>query len=83
MLKRQMFGRARLALLSHGFVRAPAPGQEWTQRPLKLPEADAGAVASPHCTTSGQELLCGIGFLAMLSGNAGEDQYTIVAHHRW
>ena len=37
MLKRQMFGRARLDLLSRRFVRAPADGQE---------SAPAGALAA-------------------------------------
>src|SRR6266478_5302069 len=40
-------------------------------------------VRAPDCTTSGQELLCGTGFLAMLSGNAGEDRHPIMAHHHW
>src|SRR5437868_1681884 len=72
MRKRQMFDRAYLDLLSRRFVWAPAPGQERAQRPQELLEADAGATASSYFTTSGKELLCGTGFLAMLSRYAGE-----------
>ena len=36
---------------------------------------------SPDVTTTGQEPLCGPGFLAMLARHAGEDRYTILAHH--
>src|SRR6266478_138361 len=83
MLKRQMFGRAYLDLLSRRFVRAPAPGQERAQRPQELLEADAGATASPYFTKSGKEPLFGTGFLAMLSRHAGEDRHIILAHHHW
>jgi len=48
MLKRQMFGRARLDLLSRRFVRAPRPGQAHAPRPQEPSEPSAGAAASPY-----------------------------------
>src|SRR2546426_12818121 len=36
---------------------------------------------TPDSTTSGQEPLCGTGFLAMLSCHTGEDRHPIVVHH--
>ena len=46
MLKRQMFGRARLALLSRRFVRAPGRQQEPAQRRQAPYETPAGAIAA-------------------------------------
>jgi transposase len=44
MLKRQMFGRARLDLLSHRFVGAPRGGQAQAARPRAPSQAHAAAV---------------------------------------
>jgi transposase len=46
MLKRQMFGRARLDLLSRRFVRAPGRQQEPAQRRQAPYETPAGAIAA-------------------------------------
>jgi len=46
MLKRQMFGRARLDLLSRRFVRAPRHRQAHPPRPQEPSETSAGAAAS-------------------------------------
>ena len=46
MLKRQMFGRARLDLLSRRFVRAPGRQQEPAQRRRAPCETPAGAIAA-------------------------------------
>jgi transposase len=46
MLKRQMFGRARLDLLSRRFVRAPGRQQEPPQRRQAPSETPAGAIAA-------------------------------------
>jgi transposase len=46
MLKRQMFGRARLALLGRRFVRAPGHQQEPAQRRPAPFETPAGAIAA-------------------------------------
>lgn len=46
MLKRQMFGRAHLDLLSHRFVRAPGRGQEQAQHLQALAERHREPVAA-------------------------------------
>ncbi len=46
MLKRQMFGRARLDLLSRRFVRAPGRQQELAPRRQAPSETPAGAIAA-------------------------------------
>src|SRR5207248_4726717 len=46
MLKRQMFGRARLDLLGRRFVRAPGRQQEPAQRRQAPCETPAGAIAA-------------------------------------
>jgi transposase len=46
MLKRQMFGRARLDLLSRRFLLAPRRAQRPEQRPQELAEAQAQPAAA-------------------------------------
>jgi transposase len=46
MLKRQMFGRARLDLLSRRFVLAPRRGRERVPRPQERSDAHVGAAAA-------------------------------------
>jgi len=54
MLKRQMFGRARLDLLERRFVRAPGRQQEPAQRRQAPCETPAGAIAaSPRVSDGG------------------------------
>jgi len=54
MLKRQMFGRARLDLLSRRFVRAPRHGQACAHGRQASTESHAGAAASPHIPAHGR-----------------------------
>jgi hypothetical protein len=46
MLKRQMFGRARLELLSHRFLRAPRDRRARVPDPQERSEAHAQAAAA-------------------------------------